>query len=155
MSHTRPTQAMPTAGKLVSAIGLAGVTWYATLIVKGIWPVEESFGLFSPFVAAVGLVMGWRVTGTRLGRGYMAGAGAGLTGLFAVLFWAFFLLSFYEMIGRSLDLRYKGPVEAIMGMFQIAMEYARNVYYWPLIGVLVIGAMVVGLVAEFAARRWA
>ena len=57
------------------------------------------------------------------------------------------------MIGRSLDLRYKGVVDAVTGIFEIAADYAANVYYWPLIGFLVIGAAVVGVMAEFAARR--
>ncbi len=149
----RPTERMPTAGKLVSAIGLAGLAWYASQIVKAIWPVEESFGLFSEYCGLVGLIVGWVVMGKRLGRGYMQGISAGLTALFALLFWLFLTLSFYEMIGRSLDLRYKGPVEAIMGMVDIAREYAENVYYWPLIGLLLVGVLVLGLVGEFVARR--
>lgn len=149
----RPTERMPTAAKLVSAIGLAGLAWYASRIVKAIWPVEESFGLFSEYCALVGLIVGWAVMGKRLGRGYMQGISAGLTALFALLFWLFLTLSFYEMIGRSLDLRYKGPIEAIMGMVDIAKEYAANVYYWPLIGLLLAGVAVLGLVGEFVARR--
>lgn len=151
----RPTERMPTAGKLISAFGLAAVGWQATQIVKAIWPVQENFGFFSEFTALMGLLVGWWVMGKRIGRGYVASMGAGLTGLFAYAFWVVLLLSFYEMIGRSLDLRYKGPVEAITGMSVIAMEYAENAYYWPLIGLLVIGAMVVGLVAEFVTRRLA
>ena len=57
------------------------------------------------------------------------------------------------MIQRSLDLRYKGPVEAFQGMFEIAFEYGQNVYYWPLIGMLVGGAMLIGLIAEIFTRR--
>ncbi len=148
-----PTERMPTAGKLVAALGFAGLAWQATRIVKEIWPVEQDFGQFSPFAALVGLWAGWFVVGRRLGRGYASAISAGLTGLFALVFWNFLLLSFYEMIGRSLDLRYKGVVDAVTGIFEIAADYAANVYYWPLIGFLVIGAAVVGVMAEFAARR--
>jgi len=149
----RPTEKMPTSGKLVSAIGLAALGWQATQVIKEIWPIEESFGYLSPFTAVLGLIVGWWVMGKRIGRGYMQAISAGLTGLFALVFWCFLLLSFNEMIGRALDLRYKGPVEAIIGMFDIAREFAENIYYWPLIGMLVIGAMVVGLIAEFITRR--
>jgi len=149
----RPTERMPTAGKLISAFGLAVLGWQATQTVKAIWPIEEDFGYFSVFTALVGLVIGWRVMGRRIGRGYFQAISAGMTGLFAYLFWMFLLLSFYEMIGRSLDLRYKGPVEAITGMFEIAVQYAQNVYYWPLIGLLLGGAAFVGLLAEFVTRR--
>lgn len=149
----KSSERMPTAGKLVAAVGLAALAWYATVIIKAIWPVEMDFGHFSLFTAGLALLVGWWVIGTRLGRGYMQGISAGLTGLFALLFWAFLLLSFYEMIQRSLDMRYKGPVEAITGMFQIALEYAQNVYFWPLIWLLVGGAAVVGLVAEAVTPR--
>ncbi|MCZ7676992.1 MAG: TrgA family protein [Roseovarius sp.] len=149
----RSTERMPTAAKLVSALGLAGLAWYATIIVKEIWPVDENFGYFSSFTALLALLIGWWVIGTRLGRGYMQGISAGLTGLFALLFWAFLLLSSYEMIERALDLRYKGPVQAITGVFDIAIGYAQNVYYWPLIGLLLAGAAVLGLIAEAVARR--
>ncbi|MEQ8402640.1 MAG: TrgA family protein [Roseovarius sp.] len=149
----RPTERMPTAGKLISAIGLAALGWQATQTVKAIWPIEEDFGHFSLFTAVLGLLVGWWVMGNRIGRGYMAAIGAGLTGLGAFLFWEFLLLSFYEMIQRSLDLRYEGPVEAIQGMFEIAFEYAQNIYYWPLIGFLVLGAVVIALIAEVFTRR--
>lgn len=149
----RPTERMPTVGKLISAIGLAALGWQATQTVKAIWPYEQDYGYFSVFTALLGVVIGWWVMGKRIGRGYMAALGAGLTGMAAFVFWEFLLLSFYEMIQRSLDLRYKGPVEAIMGMVDIAFEYAQNVYYWPLIGMLAGGAMVIGLVAELFTRR--
>ena len=149
----RPTDRMPTVGKLISAFGLAALGWQATQTVKAIWPIEESFGHFSLFTALLGLLVGWWVMGRRIGRGYMAALGAGLTGLGAYLFWEVLLLSFYDMIQRSLDLRYDGPVEAIQGMFEIAFEYAQNIYYWPLIWFLVLGAMGIGLIAEFLTRR--
>ena len=90
----RPTEKMPTAGKLISALGLAALGWQATQVVKEIWPIEENFGYFSPFTAVLGLLVGWVVMGKRIGRGFMGGISAGLTGLFALLFWSFLLLSF-------------------------------------------------------------
>ncbi|MEQ9259211.1 MAG: TrgA family protein, partial [Roseovarius sp.] len=139
---------MPTAGRAVAALGLGALAWYASGMVIALWPNQMDFGLFRPISAGLGVLVGWRVMGTRLGRGLMGGLSAGLTGLGALLFWCFLLFSFYEMIQRSLDLRYEGPVEAIQGMFEIAFEYAQNIYYWPLIGFLVLGAVVIALIAE-------
>ena len=149
----RPTDRMPTAGKLVSAIGLAALVWYATVIVKAIWPVEESFGWFSEFAAAVGLLMGWVVMGKRLGQGYGQGIGAAWTALFSTVFLVVFLLSFWETMRQSIRLRYSGPFEAAQGMLDIAVTYVGNILYLPLIILLVGGAAVLGLVAEFIARR--
>lgn len=149
----RPTDRMPTAGKLVSAIGLGALAWYSTGIVKAIWPVEQNFGYFSPFAALVGVVMGWRVMGHRLGRGYAQGISAGWTGLFALVFWVVLLLAFYEMIQRSLKQRYSGLFDAAQDMGEIAITYLANVAHLPLIGLLLGGAAVVGLVAEAITRR--
>ena len=149
----RHTDRMPTAGKLVSAIGLGALAWFATAVVKAIWPVEQNFGYFSPFAALVGLVMGWRVMGRRLGRGYVQGISAGWTGLFALVFWVVLLLAFYEMIQRSLKLRYDGPFDAALGMGEIALTYLANAAHLPLVGLLLGGAAVLGLVAEAITRR--
>lgn len=149
----RPTEKMPTAGKLVAGVALAGLAYYASGLVIANWPQDHNFGFFREFSALVAALMGWRVIGGRVGNGWMGGIGAGLTGLFALLFWLFLLLPFYEMIQRSLDLRYKGPVEAVEGMFGIAFEYLQNVAHADLGLTLVIGSMMVGLLAEAVARR--
>ena len=149
----RPTETMPTAGKAVAAVGLGLLAYYASGIVIEIWPDETQFGYFRYGCAALGVLMGWRVIGRRVGRGIVPGIGAGITGLFALLFWCFLLFSFYEMITRSLGLRYKGPVEAILGMFDIAWRWAENIADPRLLLTLLLGAMAVGLVAELVSRK--
>lgn len=149
----RPTESMPTAGRLVAAILLGGLAYFCATLVIAIWPVDYNFGWFKEFSGLVGVVMGWRVIGKRLGRGIMPGVGAGLTGLGAMLFWLFLLLSFNEMIGRSLDLRYSGPFEALNGMFEISYEWFLNINNPRLWAILVVGSMVVGLIAELFTRK--
>lgn len=149
----RPTQSMPTAGRAIAALGMAALAWFASGMVIALWPVEMDFGLFRPISAGLGVIVGWRVMGIRLGRGLWGGLSAGLTGLVALLFWCFLLFSFHEMIQRSLDLRYDGPVEAIQGMFDIAYQWALNVADATFAGVLLGGALAVGLVAELVSRR--
>lgn len=149
----RPTESMPTAGRLVAAVLFGGLAYYAAGIVMAIWPIDYNFGWFREFSAVVGIAMGWRVVGSRLGRGIMAGIGAGLTGLGAMLFWLFLLLSFNEMIGQSLDLRYEGPFEAINGMFEISYEWLLYIMHPRLWMLLVGGACVIGLVSELVSRK--
>jgi hypothetical protein len=144
---------MPTAGRLLAAIGLAGVAWFATDIVIAIWPDDYNFGRFRYFCTALAFGIGWRVIGVRLGRGLLQGAGAGLTGMAALLFWIFLLLAFYEMIGRSLDSRYTGPFEAIKGMFEIAYGWLLNILFLPLGLFLAGGSMVVGFVSELVSKK--
>ncbi len=147
-----PTEKMPTAGRLVAAVGLSALSYYASGIVIALWPYDYNFGSFRLVCAGLAFIIGWRVIGVRLGRGIPQGAGAGLTGMAALLFWLFLLLSFNEMIGRSLDLRYQGPFEAFQGMFEIAYEYLLNVLHVRLGILLAGGAMLVGLVSELVAK---
>lgn len=149
----RPTEKMPTAGRLVAAILLGGLGYFASGLVMAIWPVDYNFGWFREVCALVGVVMGWRVIGVRLGRGMLAGVGAGLTGLGAMLFWLFLLFSFNEMLGRSLDLRYTGPFEALNGMFIIAYEWFLNITNPRLWMILVGGAAAIGFVSELFTRK--
>ena len=83
----------------------------------------------------------------------MPGSGAGRTGRGAMLFWLFLLLSFNEMIGRSLDLRYDGPFEAINGMFEISYEWWLNIKHPRLWILLIGGAMVIGFISELFSRK--
>lgn len=149
----RPTESMPTAGRLIAAILLGGLAYYASTIVIAIWPDEYNFGRFREVSGLAGALVGWHVIGRRLGRGYLAGIGAGLTGLGAMVFWLFLLLSFNEMLGRSLDLRYTGPFEALNGMFEIAYSWGINIMYPKLWYLLVGGSMVVGLISELFSRK--
>ncbi|MEL7255479.1 MAG: TrgA family protein [Pseudomonadota bacterium] len=149
----RPTEKMPTMGRLVAAVLLGGLAYYGAGIVIAIWPEDFNFGWFQEFTALVGLVTGWRVIGKRLGNGVVPGINAGLTGLAVMLFWLFLLLAFNEMIGRSLDLRYDGPFEAINNMFAIAYEWALNLQNVRLWILMVVGAMVTGMVSELVSKK--
>ncbi|MEO0774729.1 MAG: TrgA family protein [Pseudomonadota bacterium] len=149
----RPTEKMPTMGRLVAAVLLGGLAYYGAGIVIAIWPEDFNFGWFQEFTALVGLVTGWRVIGKRLGNGVVPGINAGLTGLAVMLFWLFLLLAFNEMIGRSLDLRYDGPFEAINNMFAIAYEWALNLLNVRLWILMVVGAMVTGMVSELVSKK--
>jgi hypothetical protein len=148
------TDRMPTATRLVSALCLGGLGWIASEMIRPLMPPETAFGWFNWVNVALGVLCGWFVLGPRSGRGYGEAIGAGLTGLGALVFWALFAQSFYEMISRSLDRRYDGPVEALIGIFENAMELGQHVIDLPLIATLIGGGILSGFVAEFVARRW-
>jgi len=54
----------------------------------------------------------------------------------------------------ALDRRYDGPVEGIMAIFTIAVDYGAVMIDTPLIVLLVAGGIVIGLLGELVARRW-
>lgn len=148
------TDRMPTMGKLAAAIGLGIVGWVGSELFRPLMPEDTSFGWFNYVNVVLGVVCGWRVTGTRLGRGYAEGFSAGLTGLGALVFWAIFLQSLNEMLKRALDNRYDGAVEGITSMFELATEYALTMLDGTLIGALLAGGVLVGVISEWVARRW-
>lgn len=148
------TDRMPTAARLVTATGLAALAWIASDLVRALMPPDTAFGWFNWVNAALGAVCGWWVMGRRMGRGYAEALSAGLTGLAALVFWALFLHSLNEMLGRALDNRYGGPMEGLVAIFELGYEYALLIADGPVIGTLVGGAVLTGLIGERVARTW-
>lgn len=148
------TDKMPTAAKMVAAVGLGALGWIASEAFRPLMPPETNFGIFNEVNVVLGLLCGWFVTGTRLGRGYAEGFSAGLTGVGAMVFWALFLQSFNEMLRRALDNRYDGPVEGVTAIMELGVEYGTYMLNGPLIGLLLTGAVLVGLIGEWVSHRW-
>ncbi|MDR9394795.1 TrgA family protein [Roseovarius sp. SYSU LYC5161] len=148
------TDRMPTAARLVAAILLAALAWVGSEMFRPLMPPATDFGWFNEVNLGLGVLCGWFVLGSRAGNGYADAAGAGLTGLGALVFWALFLQSFNRMLKHALEKRYDGPVEALIAIFEIGVDFAAYLLNGPLIAVLVGGAVVIGVVTEFAARRW-
>lgn len=145
---------MPTAGRLAAAAGLLAVALLVSEQIKALWPEYKNFGYFTYVNMALGALCGWIITGRRLGRGYVAAIGSAVTGMVALILWALLVHCSYEMILRSLGRRYEGPIEAIIAVFEIAVEYGGYALQGPVLTLLIGGAIGVGLVAEFVAKRW-
>lgn len=145
---------MPTASRMVAAFGLAAFAWYASQLVRELMPPETNFGFFDYVNIVLALLIGWFTIGKRLGRGIVPGINAGVTGMAVLVFWALFTQSSWEMLERSMDRRYKGPFEAIVGLFELFVEYAAKLADANFISVLIGGAFIVGFVSELVAKRW-
>ena len=148
------TDRMPTTAKIVAAIGLAIVAWFASEKIRPLMPPDTNFGWFNQVNMVLGILCGWVVIGSRAGRSYSEAISSGLTGMGALVFWGLFLQSFNEMLKLALDRRYDGPVEAITSIFAIAVDFGTYLLNGPLIMLLVGGSIAVGLVTEWASRRW-
>jgi len=148
------TDTMPTAGKLVAAIGLGALGWIGSELFRPLMDEGTNFGWFNYVNAGLGLICGWRVTGRRLGLGYATGISAGLTGMAVLVFWALFVQSLNEMLRLTLDGRITGVMNGLTEMFELGTEYATVMLDGTLIGVLLAGGFLAGAVAEWAERRW-
>lgn len=146
---------MPTAAKLFAAAAFALVAFFAAETFKPAMPPDTQWGLFSPLNAVLGLICGWSIAGWRAGRGYKASAGTGLRTSATIVFWALLGFSIYEMIQRSLRRQYDGIVEALQGVFALILEHGTLLASQPQsLIVLVVGGILGGWAAEWAARRW-
>lgn len=148
------TRSMPTAARLVAALSLGLLGWIGSEMVRPLMPPHTAFGWFNYVNGGLGLLCGWFVIGSRAGRGYAEALEGGLTGVLALVIWAFFAQGFNLMLKQSLERKYDGPIEALTGIFANVLDYAQYLIDPALIGTLLAGGMACGLLAEIAARRW-
>ena len=145
---------MPTAAKLFAAIAFAVVAYLAAELFKPAMPEGTQFGFFSIICAVIGLLNGWLVMGALVGRGMTAAMGFGVRTSVTIAVWALLGFSIYEMILRSMKMRYDGPMEAILAVFDLMLERGQLMLTPEVLGTLFVGGILGGLLAEWAGRQW-
>ena len=146
---------MPTAAKLVAALMFAAVGWLAANAHVPSLGENAAVGLFRELTALIGLIVGWRVMGRRAGHGYGEAMGAGLMTSVVVAFYALLLFGVYLMIQRAMSAQsYDGPMEAVLGVFEIMLEQVQKMATVGVLGALVVGGLLGGAATEWAGKRW-
>jgi hypothetical protein len=145
---------MPTAAKLVAGFAWAVLAWLASERIKPYFPEGMNLGRFSEVNAALGVLIGWKMAGPRAGFGWFAAVSNGLTTTLALLVTGVFIHSFVEMVRLSLRRLYEGPVEALVDVFRLMVEYLALMARSDVIMTLVAGGIFAGLAVEWAGRRW-
>jgi hypothetical protein len=115
---------------------------------------STNFGNFALFNAALGAAVGWIVIGSRAGRGMASAIGVGFTAAVVLTFWGLFLQSSREMFALANKRRYDGPVEAIIGIFEIGVDYLWTIASPNVLGALALGGIITAVLTEHATRRW-
>ena len=145
---------MPTAARMTGLVLFGVLAWLVSEQVKPLFPDGTNFGRFSEYNALIGMVCGWVVMGPRAGEGRGGAVGGGITTTVAVLFWGLLLHSIAEMLRLSLRKHYDGPVEAVVGVIQLAIEYVILIGTVPVMGTLFVGGIISGAICGWVARRW-
>ncbi|MBK6466453.1 MAG: TrgA family protein [Rhodobacter sp.] len=145
---------MPTAAKLVAALCFAVVGWLAANAHIPALGENAAFGAFREISAFLGIIVGWRLMGSRVGQSYSDAVGSGLLTSIALVFFSLLGFSTYMMIKQSTKMVYDGPMEAVLGIFQYMMENAQAMLTPGVLGILIIGGGLGGYLSEWTARRW-
>ena len=145
---------MPTAAKLIAAVFFALVAAAGAMTYIPLLPEGTQTGWLIPGCAGLGLVCGWMVMGANVGRNYAEAIATGLRTIITAVFFAVLLFAIYVMIIRSMHMLYKGPMEAILAVFAIMLEYGKLMFDRNFIAVLAVGGAIGGVISEFVGRRW-
>lgn len=145
---------MPNAAKLVAAVGMAILAYFATGLVMTLFEEDTNFGWFLHVNVVLGFVVGWLVIGSRAGRGMISAVNVGLTAPVVLVFWGIFVQSCNEMVRIAMKNRYDGAFEALVAVFEIGSEWALLMLTIPIWATLLIGGLVIGVLTELAWRRW-
>lgn len=144
---------MPTFAKLTGAILFAALAWYVSEMVKARLPDTLSGGRIAEVNAAFGGLLGWRILGRHGGGGFADGIGLGLTTGAATVILCLFTWAGYEMITRSMDLFYDGPMEALTAMMELVLEFGLLLNHTEIIATLLAGSVAAGILVQPLARR--
>jgi len=145
---------MPTAAKLVAGLLWALVAWFASNLIKPYFPEGTDLGRFAEVNAALGLLLGWTMAGPRAGLGWSAAISYGLTTTVSLVVVGVFMHSFAEMVRLSMRRMYEGPVEGVVAVFGLMVEYFALMAQPDVIVTLLVGGLIAGLATEWAGRRW-
>jgi len=145
---------MPTAAKIVAGFLVALLGWWVAHLIIPHLPPETRIGRFREISAVLGFLVGWKFVGKRAVEGATLAITFGIGGAAFLVFWMLFTFSLFEMIKRAFRKSYGGPLEAIQGMVEIAIDYL--VYLAPpeVWSTLLAGGAAIGIVAYLVSRRW-
>lgn len=145
---------MPTAAKLAAAAAFAIVAAIAAHLFIPALPEGTPPGWLREVSAAIGLLCGWWIMGNRVGKGYGEAAGSGILTSALALFWVMLVFSIVTMVKRSMRMLYDGPMDAVIGVFDLMLDYGALLAAPATPVALILGGILGGWFTEWAGRRW-
>lgn len=145
---------MPTAAKLAAALAFAALGFLSGQLFGAELPKGTATTIFGPVAAAIGLVCGWRISGALAGKGYGQAVGTGIRTAVTTVFWGLLGYAIQTMVIRSMRKVYQGPMDAVLGMFDLLAGYVRLAAAPELLAALFFGGLAGGVLTEWVGRRW-
>ena len=145
---------MPTGAKLMAAASFAVVGWVLANYYAMNMPDAGAAGPMREAAAVVGAIIGWKVMGPSVGKGYIEAAGSGIKTAVVLAVAALFLLAMREMLDNSVKMRYDGALDAILDVFQTMARRSEALLSMGVFGTILFGGILGGILTENAGRRW-
>ncbi len=145
---------MPTAAKLFAAFAMTVVAFFTAQVFMPHMEEGTQFGAFVPVSALIGLVCGWRILGRETGGGMWQAANAGMKAAAITAALGLFIFSTEEMIVLAFRRSYDGPLEAVIGILSLGLDFVQKMLVPDVLIVLFGGGALAGCLSEWAARRW-
>jgi hypothetical protein len=145
---------MPTGAKAMAAACFAVVGWLTAHVYVQNMEIATSVGRLREITALLGAIVGWRVMGNSVGKGYLRAIGSGWKTMVVLVIATLLAFALIEMLELSVRMRYDGPLEAILDVFQRMLDRSFPLASVPVLAVMLIGGGIAGMLSENANRRW-
>ncbi|WP_457646490.1 TrgA family protein [Profundibacter sp.] len=145
---------MPSAIRLAGLVVFATMGWVISEMIIPLMPEGKNPGWFSIYNAILGGILGWKMMKPAVTRSPSGPLGAGITTAVALVFWGLFFYALAEMLKQSMRMRYDGPVEAVVNIFQIMMEYGVMIATPAIIITALVFGALGGVFCGAVAKRW-
>lgn len=145
---------MPTAGKLAGAVIFAALGYVIAEAYAMNLPPGTAFPAFGAGLALLGLICGWRIVGAQARSGLVGALNGGLQTAVTMVFLGLFFFSTWQMILKSLRKMYDGPFEAVVGIFEMMVEYGSYAMTPRVLGLMIVGGFVCGWLTGMIGRRY-
>lgn len=145
---------MPTTAKAFSFLALGALAWVISrILLEPALPEGVAPGHMTPIASAIAAVIGWRVIGGRVGHGYGAVAGMGMTAAVLIVLAPLAVFSAYRMYEKSFQNRYKNLVDAALDVFAIGYDYLSEIMSYEAAFAVLGGCVAVSLMAEWVSKH--
>lgn len=145
---------MPTAARLIAGLILAAMAWYVSDLIQPLMSEDPPHAQFKLINTGLAMLCGWIVIGSRARDTFVAAIAHGLTGAAAWVFWAMLAHSGIKMVEFSLRKQYDDAMEAVVGVFEIALKDALIMGSSLVIVTIILGGISSALAATWASRRF-
>jgi len=145
---------MPTAAKLVAAVSFAVLAWVVCIVLEGVLPEDQRIGYIYEVSIVCATLMGWFISGAAKRAGYAEAAATGLRTTTTAVVASLLVLSIGTMWSEATRGRFRGPMDAVLDVFDKFVEFGFMLLPVVVLGTLFFGGMLAGMMTEWAGRRW-